>query len=390
MNITIVNQHTNNFGDDAAGHALVHALVEKFNPKTINIIYNAGNGIDFDEKCVRNRLDLSLKRIGRFHLFLYFFLRLFKIRYRGNATIRAYFETIEQSDYVFVAPSGANIGIYKDWRLLIRLLFVIDAGKTPIFHLNTIGKSGNRIFDNLALKILKKSILFVREHKSFDYLTSIGLAPTFGTDTAFLLKTLTVKKTGYIAFIPSELDSWHPAFRKNKVNNFVATEMIRAISEYLIQSNKHIVIIPHLRNEIENRFINEIIKNLYDYGVDKSSVVYRSDINNYVEYDSLIAGSDFVIGMRYHSIVLAAKNCVPFVSIGYENKMKEVANYCDMGHYHLDLANRSNDWIFMFKSLLQEIDKNSPTIIRHLNDKIVEVKAQASVVINSIGGDTDE
>jgi len=49
------------------------------------------------------------------------------------------------------------IGIYKDWAFLLRLLFVIIEGKTPIFCLNTINASGNIVFDFLARKVLKTS-----------------------------------------------------------------------------------------------------------------------------------------------------------------------------------------------------------------------------------------
>ena len=52
-------------------------------------------------------------------------------------------ELIKNCDVAVMSPCGANIGIYKDWASLIRILMVIIEKKKFIFQYNTIGKSGN-------------------------------------------------------------------------------------------------------------------------------------------------------------------------------------------------------------------------------------------------------
>ena len=41
--------------------------------------------------------------------------------------------------------------------------------------------------------------------------------------------------------------------------------------------------------------------------------------------------------MRYHSIVFACKNQVPYLALAYEQKMKEVSSYSGQLEYYVDL-----------------------------------------------------
>ena len=52
-----------------------------------------------------------------------------------------------------------------------------------------------------------------------------------------------------------------------------------------------------------------------------------------------------MIGMRYHAIVLAAKNGVPFVDLSYENKMREVADYTGQAAFCVDLTDPDQEAI---------------------------------------------
>ena len=121
--------------------------------------------------------------------------------------------TIRESDIIFVTPCGASIGIYKDWPFLIRLLFCLYEKKTPVFYLDTVGKSGDWLFDHLAAKVTKKSKMYVREKASFEYLKSIGVVAKQGVDTAFSLPPLYNQRSDRkIGIVTTQLD-WHPDFQ---------------------------------------------------------------------------------------------------------------------------------------------------------------------------------
>lgn len=150
MKVVVINQYTENRGDEAAGTALVKNLLKNPNIDQIDIIYNSAYKLDIENPRVKHRNeDLRLKNAGRVGILNYLLFRktlLNKISI-ANDTMNKMSKTIRDADYIYVTPCGASIGIYQDWAFLIRLLFVIKENKTPIFCLNTIGASGNKLFD---------------------------------------------------------------------------------------------------------------------------------------------------------------------------------------------------------------------------------------------------
>lgn len=62
-------------------------------------------------------------------------------------------------------------------------------------------------------------------------------------------------------------------------------------------------------------FLKEWSYNLAKAGVPYSLIHIRTDVKTAEEYDRTIASEHLIAGMRYHSIVLAAKNAVPFVFV---------------------------------------------------------------------------
>jgi polysaccharide pyruvyl transferase WcaK-like protein len=67
--------------------------------------------------------------------------------------------------------------------------------------------------------------------------------------------------------------------------------------------------------------------------------------------------------MRYHGLVFAAKNAVPFIALSYENKMKEVCIYTDNRESYIDLRNPRN---FDFQEIYSNIVKFSEKITSNL------------------------
>lgn len=351
--IAIVNQHSINVGDEAAGCALLQKLERDFNIESIDIFYNGSEPVPYNSEVVSHDLHLSLRQMG------YFAIAAFLLTgARVNRTIRNYCSIIEQADLVFVAPSGANIGIYRSWRFLVRLLIVVRLGKTPIFHWNTIGASGSKLFDRFAWKVLSKSRLYVREQKSKDYLESLGLKSELGPDTAFLLDPIVrVKNSRTIAFVPSELDSWHPAFKDSHINEFVLTEYVPTIGRFAFERGYKVVIVPHLRDEMESTFNEKVYKALAET---KCNVEIASGVRDYRDYDEILARADLVVGMRYHTAVLAAKNHRPFIALAYENKALEVGRYTNMQEYCIDLTQRKQGK--QLRHVLEQLEFNQDRI----------------------------
>ncbi|CAM4086926.1 hypothetical protein AT575_04120 [Streptococcus penaeicida] len=373
MKAIVINQYTENRGDEAAGTALVKNLLK--NPKIdqIDIIYNSAYKLDIDDPKIKHRNeDLRLKNAGKVGILNYLLFRKtpFNKYALNNKVMKDMVETIREADYIYVTPCGASIGIYKDWAFLIRLLFVIKENKTPIFCLNTINASGNKLFDFLATKVLRKSKLYVREQRSKDYLQSLGLNSELGVDTAFSLDPITAERDlSKIGLVVTLLD-WHPEFKGRNMSEEVLNNIIPAISEFCQKNNYSIDVIPHIGEEPETSYINQVVSKLVETGLSSSKIVYRNDIKTSDEYDAAISKLRFMVGMRYHSIVLAAKNAIPFLALAYENKMREVCRYTNCLENYLNLQDELSKNDVLEK--LDSVDMN----IEIIHDKLEKIYKQ--------------
>lgn len=375
MKVLIVNQHSHNFGDDAAGVSLVSNLIRQNNVEKIDIIYNAYKSIPITDDKVNHDLDITLRDMGKIQLCVYFMTRWLFGGIVWNSTLKRMIELVRNADIVFVAPCGANIGIYKDWAFLIRLLIVCREKKSIVFHLNTLGASGNVIFDFLAKRVMKNSTIYVREERSLKYVESIGMTAKFGPDTAFSFPTTFDydKESMRVSFVPTQLETWHPAFKNTNVDKFVLQEIVKAIAVFCKNNNLNIHILPHLCTRDEQLYNRKIVEALVDYGMDRRSVFNREDIEDVYGYNQAIAESRLVIGMRYHAIVMAAKNAVPFLSLGYENKMKQVCDYCEMSNYNVALNEMKSVQVDEIEKMLNEIYCDCENISKSIHN-IVENK----------------
>lgn len=375
MKVLIINQHTLNFGDDIAGISLIQNLLKYDNLEKIDIIYNTKGKLLIDNEKIFHNQHIMLKNIGYFNLIKYFLFRKIGIKKFKNAALDDLLRIIDEADYIFVSPCGANIGIYRDWRFLTKLLIVVNEKKTPIFYLNTIGSSNSKIFDFFAKRVLKRSKIYVREKKSLEYIESLGLEAKFGVDTAFSFEnTFTDKierKEEYIAFIPTILKSWHPNFKNIDIDRRVFEEIIPTIAMFAKSQEMKIKLVPHLKSEEEDNYYKKIKNKLEEFNV---KVEYLENINTVYQYNNAILSANFVIGMRYHSIVLAIKNCVPFVSLSYENKMQEVCAYSNMKQYSIKLYTKDFD-SKQLEMILNNARKNSETtkkkLEKILNEKLI-------------------
>lgn len=334
LRITIINQYCENRGDEAAGTALVKNLLSIPDVERIDIIYNSAYRLDISDPRVFHRNeDLALKKIGKRGIFDYLAFH----RY-DNAPMKEMARTIRNSDRIFVTPCGASLGIYKDWAFLVRLLFVIKEKKTPIFCLNTINSSHDKCFDFFANYVLRRSKVYVREKASYDYLRSIGIPCTLGVDTAFSLPPVipALKKKKTIGVVVTLL-GWHPQFQGRDMQKEILENIIPGIAAFSKEKQYDIDLIPHIGSDEEMMFIDHTSTRLQLCGVDKNNIHIRKDVKTAEEYDQALASEYMVVGMRYHAVVLAAKNAVPFLAIAYENKMKEVSAYTKCKTFCMDL-----------------------------------------------------
>ncbi|MGO3447033.1 MAG: polysaccharide pyruvyl transferase family protein [Kluyvera intermedia] len=362
MKVLIINQHTNNFGDDAAGYALVSELVDRGHEVAITYIWNKnGTKIPFEHEKVTHYENYNISRDTLIKEFKSFIL--------GR---EGYFRKIKklssQYDFIFVSPGGANIGIYKDWTYLANVIVARMANPNILFHLNTIGESNSKIFNWIARKVLKKCILFVREKRSFEFLRSKDINSTLGVDTAFLLpprqKESNEKKI--LTLIPTQLSNWHVDFRSSNDGDMLKDNILPAIADFANKSGYIVRILPHLYSlEAESTFLNMVKSQLENR---QAKVYIDNEVDSFFKYDERVANSELVVSMRYHGVVLAVKNKTKVISLAYENKMKECCRYAGIISQNIDLLNYDNNKLISLldDSLVSEIYKEDRDFLKKM------------------------
>lgn len=260
---------------------------------------------------------------------------------------------------------------------------VIVSKKRLIFHLNTIAASGNRLFDYLVRRVCKRSAVYVREHASQRYLESVGISSTWGPDTAFLLESKrdVIRNQDKIVFVPSDVWSWHVDFVGREDTVFESV-ILPVLARFARAHRRGICILAHTNSPSEREFNASVKRDLQC--IDESLVVEIPEICDVYDYENHIRGAWMVVGMRYHSIVLAAKNGVPFLALSYEQKMVEVSEYSGERRYCVklkDLEGNSEEVGKQVGELLEELAERRSDISHELLGRAEQLKRAASVVI---------
>lgn len=367
MKFLIMNQHTLNFGDDIAGVSLINQILKLFpsGSTAIQIVYNTPGSLNYPDQRVSDRNDVSLKDMGRVQILLFMFFSFLGIQVVYKSSLKAFKKMVQDANVILVSPGGANLGMYKDWRYLIKLYMVVIFGGRPVFHNNTIEYSNNWLFNIFEKVILKNSRIYVRELSSYNHLQEKGFFPVRGVDTAFSFvndNTDPLVSGNYIVFIPTNLDSWHPNFREEPLSDEIKKTILKELSELSKQKSLPIVILQHMHGSaVEESLYDECKRKLVEFG---AKTVNIPQIENCYQYDNVIRNSQFVVSMRYHGIVMAIKNKIPFCSLEYENKMAEVCRYAQLTDLNIKLKNIDKKFNLMDYYTLgtKEISDKGPLI----------------------------
>ena len=115
--------------------------------------------------------------------------------------------------------------------------------------------------------------------------------------------------------------------------------------------------------------------------------VYKNDSVKSVL--SLIAGAQFVIGMRLHSLIFACIAKVPFIGIAYEAKVTQFGKSVNLDEFVLPLQNVSCDTL---KEKYHALKKYHTHIVEHLATVQVEMSVKGEEnrnLLRAIGGEEE-
>ncbi len=405
-NILIVNQHTCNRGDEAAGRAVIDSLLKTFPDFHINVTYRwVGKfpAIWENSDRVTHRTDILSPAGKSLKTYLEYFLNILFSIFRAKIYFGEFgkiCKLIDNSDLVVNAPTGPNIGdIYQDKVYTSNLLFAVLRGKKTVMYGSSVGP----FVQNKKLKFIAKFIfermdfVCVRDEISFGYLKSLKLKNKnlySSLDAAIQRKidiedskkyyeTKELAKNKYnIGITPLAYPMYPKAIRNPETQEIVEQNLVLAINKLTENNDVNIYFFPQLfsldgkstkLNENDNLTIESIISKV-------NKPQFCKIVPN--EYDSdiqqkMISELNYFIGMRYHSIIFATKMNVPCVGIYYEHKAKgfmEKVGIIDLGVSIDDFINKSD----LIMDKLEYISNNEEIIRQKIRTNMIELAKLSS------------
>lgn len=352
MRLLIINQHTSNHGDEAAGMALYDRLLGEPSVEEIGILYNSYLTYESEKMPIKNaakevlhfahrKLKFMDKVILAISLFTGFWIfgKLCK-----ESPLGAEYRLMKRYDKIISAPGGVNIGPYRDWRYLWRLHVALEIGKPiAIFAISFGPLPKSLIFKIVAMYTLARVDFFsVRETGSYDLSKRLDLKCLLGIDTAFLrsksahvcsLSRGIVLDEEFVVFVPNELFQWHRLYLKREGRFF--DQLYVDIVNSILDTGLKVIMLPQLFGIVNDSMYCERLR-LRSSNSSRIQILDESMSSEYQQ--AVISRASFVVGARYHSIVFAINQGVPFFSLSYEHKMSDLLRLLGLGEYYFDMG----------------------------------------------------
>lgn len=338
MKILLIDQPLWNRGDESAHKGLIRSLIKAIPNTAIKVME-----IDVEQAAI-DEFDMKLPQVHFvnlhsinkecsmrifYHAYEYYIGWLLLWLPIGRKIKKLY----EDADIIIMAPGGINLGGFQDWKHLSLLLIARKMNKKLVYYGRSIGPFSDknwkqRRFKKLACNALNYcEFVSLRDEKSVQVAKELNIPCVPTVDSAFLDSTeveipVEIQKlignNPYIVFVPNEL-RWHYAFQNveaSDINNFY----VRLVGIMQKHYPKHkIVMLPQTNNQTRNDYdyfyeLRDIFPNREDIVVIPDT--YSSDIQQAVIKQAIL-----MVGARYHSIVFAINQGIPFISLCYEHKM---------------------------------------------------------------------
>ena len=370
MKIAIVNQPLANRGDEAAHKAFVRAICRKFPGYQIDVIFLCVEQslIDSIKVDAENVSYINIPRVRGFVRFeqLGFLLDNFAFSYLHPA-LRKFHRLLKTYDKVVCAPGGMCMGGFLNWNHIWQLDVARRLKKPVLYWGRSIGPFSEenfrkKFFLKCSERLLKYfSYISLRDKVSLDTARQFGVNADDVVDSAFLeIPTARIPESilkdidgsEYIVLVPNSL-TWHPRYKKipqKKIDEFYL-EIIKFLETKF--ADKKIVMLPQTYKSIINDY--EYFLKLKELSNNQSIVVIDENQSSDVQ-QAIIKQASLVIGTRYHSIVFAINNEVPFASLSYEHKMKGLLETLGMTSRMVEIQDIFDEKIGDYRKLLNKVE----------------------------------
>ena len=235
---------------------------------------------------------------------------------------------------------------------LIRALIAIILNKKLVFYAIGVGPIELRLSKILIPFVMNyASLITTRDHESNILLRSLGVKKTTIITTADPVFALEIKTKTHSHSASFNTNTWQkissqkgpkiafcllPFFKTahgNSEKDLEIQRIIASVGDHLISKyNANIVFLPFERQtDLEESIAVSILM-----GNDKNVIVLKEDYSH-SDVQEIISQMDLIIGMRLHSLILAALHKVPSVAIVYHPKVQSFLRLTDQEETGIDL-----------------------------------------------------
>ena len=362
--ILIINQPLNNRGDESAHKGMVRAFLRKL-PGVNFTVLHIGVGQSSieafrvnDERVNYVNITTGFRRgYGILEKIVYGYGLSSCLLYAHplHWRIMSYYS---KADIVVCAPGGICMGGFQDWGHLFNLKHAKSINKPLVYFGRSFGPfptktKNNRLFKKLSFEMLNYfSFLSIRDNETELLAKRLGIKYISTLDSAFLdspkaqiPQEIVDKINGYkyVVFVPNLL-IWHPNYKERISKQSVLLFCSKIIELIRSQYPQYrIVLLPQTFNYgtyegDDIHFFREIDKMMKDDRIIVLDDCYSSDIQQ-----AIIGGCEFLIGARYHSVVFALNQAVPFLALSYEHKISGLLKRLDKTDCMIDIAHAIDD-----------------------------------------------
>lgn len=383
MRLAIIDQPYCNRGDESAHKAFVRQLVKSFPDSRIDVFFRISN------TNVKDDMDVHLQNVRYLNLNLgRYFWPIIKYSYYTHTTFLSYIysplcrfrKLLKKYDIIIGAPGGMNMGGFCDWLHLWFFETARRLNKPTLYWGRSIGPFSeddyqSKLFKKHSVKLLNYfSFIGLRDSISAKCANELAIGAEEIVDSAFLecpnviVPRNILQEIGgndYVVYVPNEL-TWHPRYSKSEqsqIDKFFL-KIIDLISDKY--PNRKIVMLPQTyKSRIDDY---SYFKRLCNLSKNKNIIIIDENQSSDIQ-QKIISGSKLVIGARYHSIVFAINNNVPFISLSYEHKMKGLLDKLGLTENMVDIQGVFNNED-KYLSALRNIEKLLLTKEQHINRNI--------------------
>ena len=219
-----------------------------------------------------------------------------------------------------------------------------------------------KLFKKCSIRLLKYfSYISLRDKASVDIAGQFGVNADGVVDSAFLEIPATkipesilkdIDGSEYVVFVSNSL-TWHPRYKEipqKKIDEFYLRIVEILETKF---ADKKIVMLPQTYKSVINDY--EYFLKLKEMSGNKNIIVIDENQSSDVQQE-IIKKSCLVIGARYHSVVFAINNEIPFISLSYEHKMKGLLEVLEMTDRMVEIQDIFDGKTSVFESSLDKVE----------------------------------